>query len=1320
MPVSGLTVYLTLNDEQRSSVNIGSVATGLTVRDGREPSEFYDDPGSLMVRAVVRDDFITDDGTGTHRVRDLLGASVSASVTNTELGGSATFWEGVVIAAHASPEITGDQREITIEALSFVGRLARAEQTFDARLRAVREGNIEIDLTGIVASPKGIASNDTLLLIADDTTNKVFAWGVNSLGRLTTSDFLLDANNDTPVGIATDGENRIWVADADRTIYAYDNSPRFERYSSADLTFTRDPLSLVWSENLFGDPQVAYIPINSTKAYAQNNSEVFDLDANNTAPRGATVRPYDDDGVTKHEVLVYSPTPGVIYRYRGEGDGWVRDSAKDWDEPSGWLRNSRVQEVSGNILRGDNNTAQVWEAYTTADPPVRQSSRDLTLPPDRRKEGIACFKDALMVKLREPLGGHSFRWYSYAGSGAPTLSRTTTGFSLTGQELAAYSYKTGEAIDKGSSIGLDPNIARLYSQATDTPTTVFTLQSVRGEARNYAMSDQFIFVASDSRVDVYNLTGVHGARVPLRVDAQSLYWGRDRMFVRWAGRAPHKDFNLDAADGNRFPEGAWTDGTTIWVVDGLDAKIFAYTSATGVRVRDKEITLSPPNAHTYNGLWSDGTTIWVSNYQANRLQAYTLDTGVRDTAKDVVLDAGNTHPSGIWSDGTTIWVADFDDDKVYAYVLATGARDATNDFTLHQDNRYPTGMWSDGTTLWLGEGRRRVFAYNLATKAFDLRKSFVWGVMADALLWGLCSDGDILWATDRSADKLFAINLEAVRGKRWQAYRATFSTSMIPWSFDGSEAVGAGLDITFAAGLVWLLDHANNHVFGWDGAGFPRSIAVTEVGTDSAMTTDGEFLFIQDISSSLPQHKCFAYRISDGRYTPTQDFTFSHASARGMTYDAINKILHVGVTNGTHAYRRPDGISETIRNAPGDFTSEAVPSGITFANNLIYISSATDNVIKAYTTNGVRHAPADIASGNAGESYVGLTSDSSRIYALAASRKVFVWDATTREQLTSAQFALLETATSVDGISVRGGKLFVTVTVGTSKRVWVYNLESVNFISRPRETSSERWRAIALAAAPNTVLPPAPTSRRVLPAREISGTVRDALRRVIDSDLGRAVARRLFTRGTWRINEANDKPSGLTADVAALTISDAARFGEATPITAIRRFEVDALLSNQVIAEDLDGGTATETDTRSTDAYGRHALDVATDVGAETARAIAEWKLRTFANPYTVHEVTLDLLHEETAVATAALMALPHTPVTLRFTPAGSTLEVTTTKIVLNRVVSMNQVGDETEVTATFQLVSPRLFGIGWTLDGPEQLQEDVLGVYTFLVDPEL
>ena len=76
------------------------------------------------------------------------------------------------------------------------------------------------------------------------------------------------------------------------------------------------------------------------------------------------------------------------------------------------------------------------------------------------------------------------------------------------------------------------------------------------------------------------------------------------------------------------------------------------------------------------GIWSDGTTMWVADSSDSKIYAYNISNKARVSSKDFdTLDsAGNDSPEGIWSDETTMWVADYSDEKSTPTTLATRPR----------------------------------------------------------------------------------------------------------------------------------------------------------------------------------------------------------------------------------------------------------------------------------------------------------------------------------------------------------------------------------------------------------------------------------------------------------------------------------------------------------------------------------------------------------------------------------------------------------------------------------------------------------------------
>ena len=186
--------------------------------------------------------------------------------------------------------------------------------------------------------------------------------------------------------------------------------------------------------------------------------------------------------------------------------------------------------------------------------------------------------------------------------------------------------------------------------------------------------------------------------------------------ARKTARIPGKDFDGLKAAGNNDPAGIWSDGETMWVVDWVDDKVYAYL--TGSRAWNPAgdfDTLEAAGNNAPEGMWSDGTTLWVADTDDDKIFAYGLESKARVPSKDfeTLGAAGNNDPRGIWSDGETMWVADAVDGKLYAYDLETKARVPGKEFETLQaaENHDPTGIWSDGETMWAADGGNRGYVY---------------------------------------------------------------------------------------------------------------------------------------------------------------------------------------------------------------------------------------------------------------------------------------------------------------------------------------------------------------------------------------------------------------------------------------------------------------------------------------------------------------------------------------------------------------------------------------------------------------------------------
>ena len=202
---------------------------------------------------------------------------------------------------------------------------------------------------------------------------------------------------------------------------------------------------------------------------------------------------------------------------------------------------------------------------------------------------------------------------------------------------------------------------------------------------------------------------------------------------------------LRAAD-NTEPSGIWSNGTTVWIADVSNAKLYAYSQADGARDGDKDIAVNGV-IMAPTGVWSDNTTIWVIDPVEMTAFAYTLGSGARDSNSDISLGSDLMLPVDTWSDGVTMWVLDSHDDKLYAYTLADDTRDSDKDIDLAGDNAAPFGVWSNGTTVWVTDrDDRKLYAYNFLGERVAGHDIDLHSRNADAgVIWG---NDDTLWVVN--------------------------------------------------------------------------------------------------------------------------------------------------------------------------------------------------------------------------------------------------------------------------------------------------------------------------------------------------------------------------------------------------------------------------------------------------------------------------------------------------------------------------------------------------------------------------------------------
>ena len=227
--------------------------------------------------------------------------------------------------------------------------------------------------------------------------------------------------------------------------------------------------------------------------------------------------------------------------------------------------------------------------------------------------------------------------------------------------------------------------------------------------------------------------------------------------------------------GNDTPAGAWSDGTTLWLLDnasGAGDAVYAYDLESGERVEEREFELDETN-RAPRGIWSDGETVWVSDSGQDRLFAYDLASGERLPDSDIALTERNADPRGIWSDGANMWVLDGGKNALFAYDLPSGER--LTEYSLDPSNDDPRGLWSDGVSLWVSDDvAKRLFAYRLPVPSQEERaadeeppalervgdENFTeLSSSSNNSPRGIWSDGDVMYVADESDDRVYSYNM---------------------------------------------------------------------------------------------------------------------------------------------------------------------------------------------------------------------------------------------------------------------------------------------------------------------------------------------------------------------------------------------------------------------------------------------------------------------------------------------------------------------------------------------------------------------------------
>ena len=297
-------------------------------------------------------------------------------------------------------------------------------------------------------------------------------------------------------------------------------------------------------------------------------------------------------------------------------------------------------------------------------------------------------------------------------------------------------------------------LAALVASAPSALDTLNELAAALGDDANFAatVTTQLGLKADTSALRVLNGTrapttsdGVDG-NLWVRTDINALYTkanGAWQRFARFVYGAFQSSFALTSA--NDRPSGIASDGSSLYVVDSDDDRVYVYSLAGAFQ---SSFALPSANNDPF-GIASDGSSLYVVDYDDDRVYVYSL---AGTSQSSFALASGNSGPNGIASDGSNLYVVG-GDDRVYVYSLAGSF---ISSFALTSGNTSSRGIASDGSHLYVVDYiDDRVYVYSLAGV---FQSSFALD-SANGNASGIASNGSNLYVVDDANELVYVYSL---------------------------------------------------------------------------------------------------------------------------------------------------------------------------------------------------------------------------------------------------------------------------------------------------------------------------------------------------------------------------------------------------------------------------------------------------------------------------------------------------------------------------------------------------------------------------------
>ena len=650
----------------------------------------------------------------------------------------------LVLPADVDDEKDGVQVDLavglnTLEILVENGDTGGLPQTRTYKINVTREfftfndPSKDIDLA-FTNGIQGIWANGTTIWVADSGENKLHAYKKSDGSRDSIKDIPLASANSEPRGIWSNGAT-MWVVEdsEDGKIYAYGLTSRTRLNSTNDFELNADNANPQW---IWSDGTTMWVT-DTNKIFAYKMSGDKERDESREIDLG-----------------------GLVNDNKARKEGIWSDGANLW------------------VANNDPNNAKIY-SYKLAGNRIdcREETKDFnTLEDANNHNPKAIFSDGSIMYVADSEDGKIYAYNQPLSGNARLKTLTLSGDVYYGAQPFQLSNSTTH-----------------YKVWVDSATTETTL--IVGAQNPDAIGVDIVEPEEDanSSLDGYQVE-LNAGNNPIRITVTAengdskLYTvniyriGNDR-------RIRQLDFDLNIGNelkvirGHEIPPGPtgiWSDGATMWVVDGNDKAVYAYKMGGeewGQLDADKGFPLELGDSP--GGIWghSHTNTIWVSaepyrihafakeklpievNYKLANSERELNLFGKRDPDKDIVNTnrlAEFVSPGGLWGNDETMWVVD-SRGIIFAYNLnnlTNVTRSPSKDIPIRGGER---DIWSNGTTMWVlndltrTDAEHKLYAYTLNLSATEATNRISRDAGKDIAITdsiggrAIWSNGEVMW-----------------------------------------------------------------------------------------------------------------------------------------------------------------------------------------------------------------------------------------------------------------------------------------------------------------------------------------------------------------------------------------------------------------------------------------------------------------------------------------------------------------------------------------------------------------------------------------------